>query len=500
MEALDRQELNKNIAKNVVFFLGDGMGVSTVTAARILKGQLEGNTGEEYFLSWENFPHAALSKTYNTNKQVPDSAGTATAFFCGVKSYEGAIGVDASGQRKDCLASHNGHVASILKEANDAGKSTGIVSTTRVTHATPACLYAHSPDRYWENDAMLTPEAVTNNCSDIASQLIAHPEIQVVLGGGRREFLPNNISDPEYPTMMGLRNDGRNLVNEWQSAHPREAAYVWNKEDFDDVDPDTTEYVFGLFEPSHMQYESDRANDTSGEPSIAEMTEKAIQILSKNNNGFFLAVEGGRIDHAHHDSLGYKALHDTVALDTAVQVAIDMTDPRDTLIIVTADHSHTMAIAGYPVRGNDILGVVEDPTGQVPVDGLPYTTLGYLNGPGGNLTSQSFKVNGVRPNLTGVETNSKSFVNEALVPLEYETHGGEDVAIYASGPFAHLFTSVHEQHYIAHVIRYAACLGNGKQVCTDVAEPDPCSDMSASKASITLFVLLSSILAYTFLY
>ncbi|XP_071840262.1 alkaline phosphatase, tissue-nonspecific isozyme-like isoform X3 [Apostichopus japonicus] len=436
MEALDRQELNKNIAKNVVFFLGDGMGVSTVTAARILKGQLEGNTGEEYFLSWENFPHAALSKTYNTNKQVPDSAGTATAFFCGVKSYEGAIGVDASGQRKDCLASHNGHVASILKEANDAGKSTGIVSTTRVTHATPACLYAHSPDRYWENDAMLTPEAVTNNCSDIASQLIAHPEIQVVLGGGRREFLPNNISDPEYPTMMGLRNDGRNLVNEWQSAHPREAAYVWNKEDFDDVDPDTTEYVFGLFEPSHMQYESDRANDTSGEPSIAEMTEKAIQILSKNNNGFFLAVEG----------------------------------------------------------------VVEDPTGQVPVDGLPYTTLGYLNGPGGNLTSQSFKVNGVRPNLTGVETNSKSFVNEALVPLEYETHGGEDVAIYASGPFAHLFTSVHEQHYIAHVIRYAACLGNGKQVCTDVAEPDPCSDMSASKASITLFVLLSSILAYTFLY
>lgn len=69
--------------------------------------------------------------------------------------------------------------------------------------------------------------------------------LQVVLGGGRREFLPNNISDPEYPTLMGLRKDGRNLVNEWQSAHPREAAYVWNKEDFDDVDPDTTEYVFG---------------------------------------------------------------------------------------------------------------------------------------------------------------------------------------------------------------------------------------------------------------
>lgn len=219
-----------------------------------------------------------------------------------------------------------------------------------------------------------------------------------------------------------------------------------------------------------MQYESDRQEDTGGEPSIAEMTEKAIKILSKNSDGFFLAVEGGRIDHGHHESQAYKAIHDTVAMDAAVRLAINMTDERETLIIVTADHSHTMTIAGYPDRGNDILGIVEDPLAD---DGLPYTTLGYPNGPGGNIVLRSFEETGKRPNLAGVETNSKSFVNEALVPLNYETHAGEDVAIYASGPFAHLFTSVHEQHYIAHVIRYAACFGGGKQVCTDAASPDP---------------------------
>ncbi|PIK58341.1 putative alkaline phosphatase, tissue-nonspecific isozyme-like [Apostichopus japonicus] len=237
------------------------------------------------------------------------------------------------------------------------GKSTGIVSTARITHATPACTYAHVPDRDWENNKDLPVEAVANNCTDIAAQLIAHPEIQVVLGGGRQEFLPLTERDPEYPLGFGQRTDGRNLIEEWQTKHTDNAAYVWNQQQFNDVDPESTEYLFGLFEPSHMQYESNRQTDSAGEPSIAEMTEKAIRILRKNPNGFFLAIEAGRIDHGHHDSVAYNSLHDTVAMDTAVQVAMDMTDSSDTLIIVTADHSHTFTFAGYPERGHDIFGM-----------------------------------------------------------------------------------------------------------------------------------------------
>lgn len=483
-EALSLQDLNKNEAKNIIFFLGDGMSLTTVTAARILKGQLQGNPGEETFLSWENFPHTGLSKTYNTDAQVADSAGTATAFFCGVKSYSGAIGVDGTGKRGDCASTLDGYVDSVLKEANLADKATGIVSTARLTHATPACTYAHAADRNWENNRDLPDDAVENGCTDIASQLIDHPEIQVALGGGRREFLPNTENDPEYTSTSGQRTDERNLVDEWKAEHPTKAAYVWNKEQFDQVDPENIDFLFGLFEPSHMQYEAFREDDLAGEPSIADMTEKAIRILRKNEKGFFLAVEGGRIDHAHHASVAYNSLHDTLAMDEAVIRALELTDTSDTLIIVTADHSHTVAFAGYPDRGNDILGKIDGGT-----DGLPYTTLGYLNGPGGTITSLSFAANGRRPNLTETETNSRTHVVESLVPLGSETHAGDDVPIYASGPFAHLFHTVHEQNYIAHVMRYAGCLGNGRMVCTDPPEIDECGGAVVHKLGFILLAL-----------
>ncbi|KAJ8022223.1 Alkaline phosphatase, tissue-nonspecific isozyme [Holothuria leucospilota] len=490
-EALSRQNLNKNEAKNIIFFLGDGMSLTTVTAARILKGQLQGNPGEETFLSWESFPHVGLAKTYSIDAQVPDSAGTATAFFCGVKSYAGAVGVDGTGKRGDCASTLDGYVDSVLKEANLADKSTGIVSTARLTHATPACTYAHAADRNWEKDGDLPSDAVTNGCTDIASQLIDHSEIQIALGGGRLEFLPNTVNDPEYLTTTGERTDGRNLVDEWKAKHPNKAAYVWNKEQFDQVDPENIDFLFGLFEPDYMQYEASRKDDEAGEPSIADMTEKAIRILRKNEKGFFLAVEGGRIDHAHHASVAYNALHDTLAMDEAVIRALELTDTSDTLIIVTADHSHTMAFAGYPDRGHDILETPLKPSGKLDgaVDGLPYTTLGYLNGPGGYITSLSFAVNGRRPNLTDTETNSRSHVVESLVHLDKETHGGDDVPIYASGPFAHLFHTVHEQHYIAHVMRYAGCLGDGRMSCTDPPEVNECNGALVHQIGFILLVI-----------
>lgn len=130
----------------------------------------------------------------------------------------------------------------------------------------------------------------------------------------------------------------------------------------------------GLFAQSHLHYHLEKE---AGEPSLREMTQKAIQILQKEKNGFFLFVEGGRIDMAHHEVRTRLALDETLEFAKAVQTAHEMTNERDTLIVVTADHSHTMSFSGYPARGYDILNIFGKSA-----DGLPYATLSYPNGPG----------------------------------------------------------------------------------------------------------------------
>lgn len=139
---------------------------------------------------------------------------------------------------------------------------------------------------------------------------------------------------------------------------------------------DDTDYLLGLFESDHCQYNLDSINSTT-EPTLAEMTETAIKLLSRNEDGYFLFVEGGRIDHAHHSTYAMKALDETEQFSEAIQRAVDLTSRADTLIVVTSDHAHTMSISGYPDRGNPILGV-----GGTGKDTLPYATLSYANGPG----------------------------------------------------------------------------------------------------------------------
>ncbi|KAL3862364.1 hypothetical protein ACJMK2_008335 [Sinanodonta woodiana] len=453
---LGRRDIN-NVAKNVIMFLGDGMGASTVTAARIYKGQLSGQPGEETVLTFEDFPNQGLAKTYNVDRQTPDSAATATAYLCGVKANFRTLGLDPSVPQKDCIAQKGKEVTSILDWSKAQGKSVGIVTTSRITHASPAALYAHSAHRSWEGDIAM--EGVDGGCKDIAYQLIYdNADIQVILGGGRRYFMLNNQTDPETGKidMECQRGDGHDLIKAWsedKEARNKTHSYVWNKQQFDNVDPKSTDYLFGLFEPSHMHYELERDKSGIGEPSIAEMTQKAIQILQKNEKGFFLFVEGGNIDAAHHKSLAKKALDEVVAMDAAVQMAMKMTNEMDTLMVVTADHSHVFNIAGYPYRGNNILGIVDPmPIDRRPEDGLPYTTLIYGNGPNYNYNN--------RTNLTGVDTTNKEFVFPSAVPFDSETHGAEDVAIYARGPMAHLFQRTHEQNYIPHVMAYASCVGD----------------------------------------
>ena len=466
-------------ARNVILFIGDGMSLTTVAASRIYEGQQRGQPGEENALSFERFPYTALSKTYNTDSQTPDSAGTMTAMITGMKTRMGMLSVGQSAPRGDCAAGLAAPLATAIEIAAASGLGTGVVTTTRITHATPGAAYGHSSERNWEVDADLPETARAAGCRDLARQLVEFDVgngLDVAMGGGRANFLPAGEADPEYANEApGARLDGRDLTAEWRARFP-EGRYVWNEKQFAALDLARTPRLLGLFEPDHMNYEHDRPGDRAGEPSLAEMTRTAITVLEQHRNGFFLVVEGGRIDHAHHGGNAYRALTETVALSDAVRVATEMTSGSDTLILVTADHSHTLTFVGYPVRGNPILGKVngssteDDPAGLARDKlGLPFTTLGYANGPGypGASNRQpagpksfpapmsSAEPYTGRPDLSQVDTEAPDYMQESMSPLSSESHGGDDVGIWATGPGAGAVRGSLEQNVIFHLLLQA---------------------------------------------
>lgn len=268
-----------------------------------------------------------------------------------------------------------------------------MVTTTRVTHASPAGVYAHVANRDWEDDT----EQANPACRDIAFQAIhglTGSNLNVLLGGGRARFLPKNTTDEEGSE--GRRSDGRNLIEEWLYAKRAEkAAYVWNRAELlnlqDDVD-----YLLGLFEADHLKYHLEANAET--EPTLAELTEAALKVLGKSDSGYFLFVEGGRIDHAHHDTKAKKAFDETVEFSKAIHRAVELTNREDTLIVVTSDHAHTMSISGYPDRGTDIFDTIGNGD-----DGLPYSTISYANGPG-----YAIEGNGKRRNMSHENTREYS--------------------------------------------------------------------------------------------
>jgi alkaline phosphatase len=458
-----KMRFKRKKAKNVILFVGDGMGISTLTAARILEGQLRGESGEENYLSFEQFPSLALSKTYSVNQQTSDSAPTAAAMMTGLKTNEGLLSVNQNVVRGDYKTVKGNEAKTLLEMAEESGKSTGVISTARLTHATPAATYSHTVDRNWESDADISSsakDAYEAGFPDIARQLIEFPYgngLEVAMGGGRSNFIPKEKKDPEYTDnekAIGRRLDKRDLTEEWKKKY-KNSAYVWNKEQFDAIDVKKTDHLLGLFEPSHMKYEFDRSKDKAGEPSLSEMTSKSIDVLSKNKKGFFLMVEAGRIDHAHHEGNAFRALTDAIELSNAVRTAKGKVDLDETLIIVTADHSHVFTIAGYPARGNNILGLVREvgDDGKVKEEPAtdtnkkPYTTLGYANGTG--------YVPGERPELTQEQVTSSEYKQETIVPKTSETHAGEDVAIFAEGVNSWMFHGVMEQNWIFYVMQDA---------------------------------------------
>lgn len=449
-----RRELpvNNGRAKNVILFIGDGMSIPTITAARIYDGQSRGEDGESNSLSFDRLPYAALVKTYTTDYQVPDSAGTATAMNTGVKTRSGVLNVNETVPRGDCEKSLDNTLPALAEFAKIRGKAVGVVTTARVTHATPAAVYAHSPERGWESDGSMSEDALSQGCVDIAAQLVDFPYgggLDLVLGGGSREFLPANA---------GGKRKADNLVLNWQQ---RGGRFVASATDMNKLEAGDKHPVLGLFSPSHMTYMADRSDDST-EPTLSEMTAKAIELLQRrSDDGYYLMVEGARIDHAHHAGWAGRSLMEAQEFANAVQVALDTVDLSDTLILVTADHSHTLTMAGYPGRGNDILDLVHkaDAEGnllEAPVlanDGKPYTTLGYANGEGAVKGERSVPETGLFARQQAlIPTYSKS--TDGHIRLS-ETHGGDDVALFAIGPKAHWVGGVMEQNEIFHVMAAA---------------------------------------------
>ncbi|KAL9916327.1 membrane-bound alkaline phosphatase [Glossina fuscipes] len=443
-----------NNAKNIIMFLGDGMSVHTITATR----NFMGDSAKQ--VSFEKFPYFGLSKTYCVDSQVADSACSATAYLGGVKGNYGTIGVNANVPRFDCMAGLNvgNWVESIAQWAQNAGMDTGLVTTSRVTHASPAGVYAHTAQRGWENDAEILKSGCSSKVNvDIARQLVEWPvgrKLKVIMGGGRSNF--RNITVNDEDGIAGQRYDGRDLIEYWiqdKRSQNVKANYVWNRKGLNSLNLNNTDYLLGLFSSSHCPFHGDlkRNNISTLVPSLSEMTEFALKVLSKKNNGFFLFVESARIDMAHHETKARKSLEDTEELAKAVDLTRKMFSEEDTLIIVTSDHSHTMTISGYPYRDEDITGLAADQAD----DDLPYTILSYANGPGFDNT---YNKKG-RKRIAPEETIDPNFQYLATVPLASETHGGDDVGVFASGPFAHYFSGTYEQCNIPAMMAKAANIG-----------------------------------------
>lgn len=311
-------------ARNIILFIGDGMGQAHIDAARIYK---LGSSGR---LGLDALPEGGSSRTYSTSHFVTDSAAGATALACGAKTYNGAIGVTDPA----IDPTHTSRpLRNITQLALASGKAVGLVSTARVTHATPACFYAHQSSRGDE--------------SGIADQ-ITSSGLSLLLGGGRMYFHGATWHDPEDSVTTGARTDGRDMAAELAAGG---WTVVQSRGELLALDPaQTGQRVLGLFSASYMQYEQDRPGDVLGEPSLAEMTEYAIRALQGDPQGYFIMIEAGRIDHASHANDAGRMVKDVLALDEAVTRARGLAS-ADTLVVVVADHeTGGLALQGSGTR------------------------------------------------------------------------------------------------------------------------------------------------------
>lgn len=400
-------ETSKETVKNVIFMIPDGYSASYATNYRWYKGA---DTVMDPFL-------VGMMKTYSANSEVTDSAAAGTALASGVKTNNGMIGVTPDGTP----------VKTLLEAAEDAGKATGLVATSTITHATPAVFGSHVLSRGSE--------------ADIAPQYM--DKVDVILGGGSKYFLPES---------MGGKQKTRNLVEEAKSAGYQ---YIENQEQLLNVKGDK---LLGLFAKDGMAPELDR--EVTAEPSLKEMTTKAIEALSEDKDGFFLMVEGSQIDWAGHAHDAAYAMKDTEAFEAAVETALEFakTDGK-TLVVIMGDHdTGGMSVGGYGQYDAKI-----EILRNVTATGT--FMAGKLNADLANIkevvkTYANIDLTGAEEQMIKNSSNKANAINDvisqrALVGWTSGAHTGTDVPLYVFGTGASNFRGLHDNTEIPKLLAEA---------------------------------------------
>ncbi|THB66483.1 MAG: alkaline phosphatase [Gammaproteobacteria bacterium] len=349
-----------NRVKNVIFMIPDGCDASVQTLARWMKGEA---------LQLDSMNNGMV-KTEMANSVITGSAAAATAFATGNKTTARFLGV--SPRLDDIISTFTPRedkeeyepVASILEAAKLKGKATGLISTSRVTHATPAAFGVHIHDRGMDNEIM---------------EHLVYQDIDVVFGGGKRHLLPKAEG--------GKRTDGENLVDVLVD---RGYQFVETKGDLAAIQSGKT---WGMFASSHMNADIDRAEFTPEEPSIAEMTAKAIDILSKDRDGFFLMVEGSQVDWAGHANDPKYMFTDFIAFDEAVKVAVDFAkNDGQTVVIAFPDHN-TGALSIGNVNTDKSYTALSVEDMMEPLKGMKITGGGLASKIGGDMSHENIIAN-----------------------------------------------------------------------------------------------------------
>jgi alkaline phosphatase len=306
IQTADGKTIKIEQPKYVFYLIGDGLGASQRQVAEYYLRHMQGD--DSAMLVMNDMAVAGINTTYSLDTLVTDSAAAGTALACGVKTNNGVIAQTADGVDTKTL----------VEAAEELGYATGVVTSTRITHATPAVFYAHNADRDDENS--------------IAEDLV-DSGVDFIAGGGYRNFVPSSDD-------ASKREDNRDLVAEMASEGYTTFIGDDGAADFADYSPEAKDQVLALFSKSHMPYEVDRANSDTDLLSLSEITQKGVELLAQNKDGFFLMVEGGRIDHACHPNDLVATVYDTLEFDEVVQVAMDFYNehPKETLIVVVGDH------------------------------------------------------------------------------------------------------------------------------------------------------------------
>ncbi|WP_078543597.1 alkaline phosphatase [Litchfieldia alkalitelluris] len=394
--------------KNVIYMIPDGYNAAYATNYRWYKG--EDSSFDPYV--------KGLMKTHSANTEVTDSAAAGTAMATGVKTNNGMVGVTPDGEEVD----------SILDAAEDAKKSTGLVATSTITHATPAVFGASVASR--GDEATIAPQYFENG-------------VDVILGGGRSFFLP---------TSEGGKQPEGNLVEE---AKKDGYQYVTNSSELSKVKGNK---ILGLFADGAMAPELERSN--TNQPSLAEMTDAAINALKQDKDGFFLMVEGSQIDWAGHAHDAAWAMTDTQAFDEAVAAAIEFAKKDgNTLVVVAGDHE----TGGMSVGSNGVYDLKIELLHDVTATGDFMAK--QLNSDRSNVKEVVKKYTGLdltEEEINRIKESSKVVIainevisDRALVGWTSTAHTGTDLPIYAYGPQSDRFVGLHDNIDIPMIIAEA---------------------------------------------